>query len=246
MKNIKKITTLLLALVMMLMMSEAAFALDKDANGGDFVFDGNELSWDESSGSIAEALKDLQPGDTISIKINYYNQGSKETNWYLRNDVLESLEDASSAEGGGYSYKLTNHGETGDLEIFDSDAVGGDDNYEPGGIAKGLHGATDATKMEDFFFIDTVPAGGGGTTELIVGLDGESQANAYENTAGELQLEYAVEEIEGEDVIRYIRKNVDTGDTTNMWLPLIAFISALILLLLAVFSYKKDRKDGEA
>jgi len=246
MKNIKKITTLLLALVMMLMMSQAVFAQDRTANGGDFVFDGDELAWDESSGSIQEALEGLQPGDTVKIRINYYNDSSKKTEWYLRNEVIQSLEDLSSAEGGGYSYELTNHGETGELPIFNSNAVGGDDTYEPSGIAKGLHGATDATEMQDFFYIDEVPANGGGYTELTVGLDGESQANDYEETLAELELEYAVEVIEPEDTIRYIRRKVDTGDRTNLWLPIVAFITALILLILAVFSYKKDRKDGEA
>ena len=245
MKKMKKITTLLLALVMMLMMSQAAFAQDRTANGGDFVFDGDELSWDTSSGSIREALSGLQPGDTVKIKINYTNDSDKETDWYLRNEVLKTLEDASSAAGGGYSYKLTNHGKTGTMEIFDSKAVGGSDAYEPSGIAKGLKAATDATEMEDFFYIDTLGAGDGGYTELVVGLDGESQANVYENTAAELQLEYAVEIAEGEDVIKYVHRKVDTGDMTNIMLPVAVFAGALVLLVLAVLSYRKDRKDGD-
>ena len=245
MKKMRKITTLLLALVMMLMMSQAVFAQDRNAGGGDFVFDGTDLTWDNSSGSIQEALTGLQPGDTVKIRINYENSSSEETDWYLRNEVLKTLEDASSAAGGGYSYKLTNHGATGTLEIFDSSAVGGDDAYEPGGIAKGLKAATEATDMADFFYIDTLNAGGSGYTELTVGLDGESQANVYENTLAELQLEYAVEVAETEDVINYIHTNVDTGDTTNIILPVTVFFGALLLFVLAVLSYRKDRKDGE-
>ena len=245
MKKMRKIITLLLTLVMMLMMSQAAFAQDRNANGGDFVFDGSELDWDYTSGTINEALAGLQPGDTVKIRINYQNDSSEKTDWYLRNEVLRTLEDASSAAGGGYSYKLTNYGATGTLEIFDSDAVGGDDNYEPGGIAKGLKAATDATEMEDFFYIDTLAANGSGYTVLEVGLDGESQANVYENTAAELELEYAVEVQEEEITYKYVRRKVDTGDSTNLVLPVIAFTGALGLLVLAVLSYRKDRKDGD-
>ena len=245
MKKMRKIITLLLTLVMMLMMSQAAFAQDRNANGGDFVFDGSELDGDYTSGTIDEALAGLQPGDTVKIRINYQNDSSEKTDWYLRNEVLRTLEDASSAAGGGYSYKLTNYGATGTLEIFDSDAVGGDDNYEPGGIAKGLKAATDATEMEDFFYIDTLAANGSGYTVLEVGLDGESQANVYENTAAELELEYAVEVQEEEITYKYVRRKVDTGDSTNLVLPVIAFTGALALLVLAVLSYRKDRKDGD-
>ncbi|MBQ6440000.1 MAG: hypothetical protein IJJ06_07635 [Mogibacterium sp.] len=245
MKKMRKITTVLLALIMMVMMSQAAFAQDRTANGGDFIFDGTDLSWDEASGSIEEALSGLQPGDKVTIKISYQNDSDEKTDWYLRNEVLETLEDASNASGGGYSYKLTNHGKTGTLDIFDSNAVGGSDAYEPGGIAKGLKAATDATEMEDFFYIDTLEADEGGYTELTVGLDGESQANVYENTAAELQLEYAVEVEETEDVYKYIRKKVDTGDMTNIMLPAAVFAGALVLLVLTVLSYRKDRKDGE-
>ena len=245
MKRMKKITTVLLTLVMILMMGQAAFAQDRTANGGDFVFDGDELAWDEASGSIQEALRGLQPGDTVKIRINYKNESGEKTDWYLRNEVLKTLEDASNAAGGGYSYKLTNHGATGTLEIFDSKAVGGSDAYEPSGIAKGLKAATDATEMEDFFYIDTLEADGSGYTELTVGLDGESQANVYENTAAELQLEYAVEVDQGEDVYKYIHRKVDTGDTTNIMLTAGIFVGALVLLVLAVLSYRRDRKDGE-
>ena len=245
MKKMRKITTILLTLVMMLMMSQAAFAQDRTANGGDFIFDGTDLSWDESSGSIEEALSGLQPGDTVTIKISYKNDSDEKTDWYLRNEVLKTLEDASRAAGGGYSYKLTNHGKTGTMDIFDSDAVGGSDRYEPSGIAKGLKAATDATEMEDFFYIDTLKANEGGYTELVVGLDGESQANVYENTAAELQLEYAVELEETEDVYKYIHKKVDTGDMTNLMIPAAVFTGALLLLVPTVLSYRKDRKDGE-
>lgn len=245
MKTMKKMTTVLLTLMMILMMSQAGFAQDRTANGGDFVFDGEELAWDEASGSIEEALRGLQPGDTVKIRINYKNDSGEKTDWYLRNEVLKTLEDASSAAGGGYSYKLTNHGKTGTMDIFDSSAVGGSDNYEPSGIAKGLKAATDATEMEDFFYIDTLEADEGGYTELTVGLDGESQANVYENTAAELQLEYAVEVDQGEDVYKYIHKKVDTGDTTNIMLTAGIFVGALLLLILAVLSYRRDRKDGE-
>ena len=48
-----------------------------------------------------------------------------------------------------------------------------------------------------------------------------------------------------EDTYKHVTKKVYTGDTTNLILPVAAFLGALILLILAVRSYRKDRKDGD-
>lgn len=245
MKKMRKITTLLLALACLLMMSQAAFAQDKTAQGGTFVFNGNDIVWQNGSGSISEALNDLEPGDTIKIEVIYKNESSESTEWYLRNEVLKSLEEAG-ASGGGYSYKLVNNGVTGNLNIFNSEAVGGDDTYEPSGIAKGLKSATNAT--QEFFYIDTVPAGKSGKTVLEVGLDGESQANIYQNKDGKLELQYAVEFTgNGETIYKHVPgKGVKTGDYTDILTPVMVGLVALLLLILTFISAKRDnRKDGE-
>ena len=227
----------MLALMTVLMMSQAAFAV----SGGTFTFDGNDIVNSAADDDIDAKIKDLEPGDSVSFTFNYKNSSSEETEWYLSNEVVRTLEEAiaNGDNEGGYTYKLVNDGYSEDMTIFDSEAVGGD--YTPDGIPEGLKGATDAT--EEYIHIDKVPAGKGGTTTLTVTLDPESQANSYMASNGQLRISYAVETIENETVYKY--KKVDTGDRTNLLLPVITFTGALALLVLAVLSYRKDRKDGE-
>ena len=240
MKRMTKITTLLLALITVLMMSQAAFAETSKASGGTYTFDGSEIT--QSGGDIKDAISGLQPGDSVEIEFVYENDTDDETEWYLRNEVLESLKSAAE-DSGGYTYKLTNYGKTGTLDIFDSNAVGGSEAYEPDGIAKGLLGATDAT--DEFFHIDTLSKGQSGRTVLTVGFDGESQGNAYENSDAVVEVQYAVELVTGETVYKHVKRTVRTGDDTNIVLPLAVLIAGVILLALAAWSRRRDRKDGE-
>lgn len=237
MKRMTKITTLLLALMMVLAMSQSVFA----ASGGTYTFDGSQIT--QSGGDIKDAISGLQPGDSVDIEFVYENDSDDSTEWYLRNEVLDSLKDATE-DNGGYTYKLTNYGKTGTTEIFDSNAVGGDENYEPDGIAKGLLGATDAT--DEFFHIDTLAKGQSGRTVLTVGFDGESQGNAYENSNAVVEIQYAVElSATGETIYEHTSRTVRTGDDTNIVLPLAVFLGGLLLLVLAFVSRRKERKDGE-
>jgi hypothetical protein len=240
MKRMSKITTLLLALMTVLMMSQAAFAV----SGGTFTYNGSDIKNSKADSSIDEQIANLQPGDSVTFTFTYENKGDAETSWYLENKVVKTLEE-DGAENGGYSYKLINYGvKEGTVTIFDSDAVAGEDSENPDSDDEGLKAATNAT--EDWLYIDTLQPGESGRTELTVALDGESQANSYESTSGQLRIAYGVEETPEappKDKIKY--RYVNTGDTTNIILPAAVFLGSLILFVLAVKSFRKDRKDGD-
>jgi hypothetical protein len=243
MKRINKITTLLLALMTVLMMSQAAFAETYD--GGTFSYNGSSISNSKANASIDQAISNLEPGDSITFTFTYKNNSDVSTEWYLENQVIKTLEESSKdAKDGGYTYELINNGKKeGRVVIFSSKAVAGKAEQNPDKSDQGLKSATNATG--DWLYIDTLAAGQSGTTTLTVALDGESQANNYQTTNGQLRIAYGVEDTAvGEDIIKH-RKGVDTGDTTNLILPAAAFIGAAILLILAILSYRKDRKDGE-
>jgi hypothetical protein len=242
MKRMRKITTLLLALMTVLMMSQAAFA--ETVNGGTFSFDGSEISNSDADFSIDEAISNMEPGDSVTFNFEYTNDSDEETEWYLENQIVKTLEEMGG-ENGGYTYKLINHGAAeGTVTIFDSEAVAGADDQNPDTADKGLKSATNAT--EDWLYIDTLKAGQSGSTELTVALDGESQANSYQATDGQLRIAYAVETIEGETIYKHVPgKRVDTGDMTNLMTPILMFIGAAVLLVLTIFSFRKDRKDGD-
>jgi len=237
MKKMTRIMTLLLALMTILVMSQAAFALDSTLEGGTYTYDGDEITTD-NPGAIQEALSGMEPGDSVTINQTYVNESDNNTEWYLRNEVLDAFEKAS--EEGGYTYILT----SGGVEIFNSDQVGGTDAPDASDKV-GLKLATDATG--EWIHIDSLGPGESGETTLYVALDGESQANVYQSTDSVIELQYAVEDEELEDVIKHVPgKGVNTGDSTNMLLPIMVFLGAALLLVLALVSYRKDkRKDGE-
>ena len=60
------------------------------------------------------------------------NSDSTDTDWYMTNEVIQTLEDAqSSAEGGAYEYKLTYVGsDNAEKVLYDSSTVGGEDVYK--------------------------------------------------------------------------------------------------------------------
>jgi hypothetical protein len=240
MKKMSKITTLLLTLITVLMMSQAAFAESTPVNGGTYTFNGSAIV---TSGvtSLEASLKGLEPGDSITITQTYVNSSDEETEWYIRNEILDTLE-SSKDMNGGYTYKLVSGGQT----LFDSEAVGGRDSESDEQGLKQLNDAiTGENAGEKWIHIDTLKSGAKGTTTLTVALDGESQANIYQGTNGKLDIQYAVEETAKEGETIYKTKAVDTGDTTSLILPIAAFLGAAVLLVLAIMSYRKDRKDGE-
>lgn len=234
MKTIRKITVLLLALTMIFMMSQAAMAETYD--GGTFSYDGSKITNSQAAKTIDEAIAGLQPGDEMTFTFTYKNDSKVSTEWYLENTIIKALEDGG-AKNGGYTYELVNNGKKeGKVVIFSSKAVAGQDSD------KGLKTATDATG--EWFYIDTLPPGQSGTTTLTVALDGESQANSYQNMNGQLRIVYGVEDTAvGEDIIKHV--TVKTGDETNIVLPVAMFAGAVLLLIFALLSGKKDRKDGK-
>lgn len=240
MKRIKKITVLLLALMMTLAMAQIAMAETYD--GGTYSYNGSTITNSKANAAIDKEIAGLQPGDEMTFTFTYKNDSDQSTEWYLENTVVKTLEEQSSAANGGYTYELINNGKKeGKVTIFSSSAVAGDENADPDKKNTGLKSATDATG--DWLYIDTLAAGQSGTTTLKVALDGESQANNYETTNGQLRINYAVAETPEEDVVVY--KTVNTGDETNIALMAAIFLGALALLILAFLSYRKDRKDGE-
>lgn len=233
----KIMIVLTLTLAVLLAMSTFSFAETNTVDGGKYVFDGDTISTD-GSGSISETISNMEPGDSVTINLTYTNDTDDTTDWYMKSDVIKTLEDSSTATGGGYTFILTNVGPGGQrTEIFNSDAVGGDDTEA--GI--GLHQAEDAT--EDWFFIQELKGKKSGNTELYVALEGESQANVYQGTDANIDITYAVEvQTEGEDIYRHV--GTKTGDNTSILLPLVVFLTALLLLAIGIISYRKDRKGG--
>lgn len=137
-----------------------------------------------------DVLDHMQPGDSAEFSVMIQNSSDAVTDWYMTNQVLKSLEDASkTASGGAYSYMLTYTDSQGQVEtLYNSETVGGE-NYASN--LEGLHEATNA--LDSFFYLDTLEYGESSMVRLYVLLDGETQGNDYQDTLAQIQMNFAVE-----------------------------------------------------
>ncbi len=232
------------------------------------AFDGSKMNSNFSSSEMAEEIYSIQPGDSMELKVDLKNSGGKDTDWYMTNKVLATLEDSQqTASGGAYSYRLSYVSPEGTEDVlFDSGSIGGEGSS--GGAGEGLHQATGS--LEDYFFLDTLSNGQDGSVYLKVKLDGESQGNDYQDTLARLQMNFAVEEVErgtvtvtvtptpitvtntvrrvlDQDSPRAITAPVKTSDPTQI-LPycLAALAAGVALLVLAIVKMKRrDTGDSE-
>lgn len=221
----------------------------------------NKMDTDYTAADLNAAVYSMQPGDSMVITLNLKNANASASNWYMKNEIIQSLEETAgaNASGGAYEYELTYVDPDGATEIlFTSTTVGG----ETTGDRVGLHGATSG--LEDYFYLDTLENGQKGVITLRVELDGETQGNNYQNTLASLQMQFAVdttvaydrtvtqvvEEGPGDDPGAGDNGNggsrtniVKTGDESNLT-PYIfaAAVSGILLLILAIYGVKERRK----
>ncbi len=234
-------------------------------------FTGDKLESSFTSEGFADEIKDLQPGDSVLIKIAVKNSSGKDTNWYVSNEVLRSLEDGSPANGGAYTYRLAWERGGEENVLFNSETVGGENEQAE---RQGLYEATSG--LEDSFYLDTLKSGEAGEISLRVALDGETQGNDYQNTLARLRLNLAVEETDGNNGGNngngngggngedgnggdgngggnngggrenggrfYTPGGAQTGDPAQlMLLSVTALVSGLALMILLVVYQRKDR-----
>lgn len=255
----KKILCLVMAAVMTAGTSIPAFAEHIQGDKSWVVdFDGNKMNSSFDSSEISSEVYKLLPGDSIELQVGVKNSGSEETDWYMTNEIIQSLEESQSvAEGGAYTYNLTyvDHSNQSTV-LYSSETVGGEGSSQAG---EGLHQATDS--LEEYFYLDRLSQGQSGTVRLTVALDGETQGNAYQDTLAKLQMNFAVEKVQnpveyrtGETttltrrVRNVVRTSPRTGDTTNILaFCAVALVSGLVLLFLGVRMIRKSRgnRKGE-
>ena len=253
MKNFRKTCILALALITAIAMTGiSASALSQSVDGSCY-FDGSDIVSDFDSGEVATTISNLQPGDDVTFTVEYSNQSEDSTDWYMSNEVLQTLEKANaskkvegtqSAENGGYTYELVAVDKNGNENVlFSNNEVGGE--AKPAGM-EGLEQATNA--LDEWFFIQTLGKGESGTIRLNVAFEGETEVNDYMDTDGEVMIKFAVELTpkgvsKDKSKKKYDGKGVSTGDQTNLMPWIIAMLAAgLFLLLLALRSRRKDNE----
>lgn len=181
------------SLALLLAVPMTAAAEDRQgASGWQVSFDGKKMESNFTSGGMNDEVNAMQPGDSVELTITLKNDFGGSANWYMKNEVLQSLEDAGDAAGGAYDYLLTYTDAAGETStLYSSEKFGGEGRI--GGV--GLHGAT--TTLEDYFFLEQMGSNSSGTVKLKVALDGETLVNDYQNTLARLQMDFATELVSG-------------------------------------------------
>ena len=219
----------------------------KDLSGTVTFTKNEEMDYNDPDKKLLGNIADMQPGDSTTIQMRVVNDFSKPTNWYLSNEVVQSLQEADAERtlGGGYEYRLTDEGPTGSRTLYESKSLGG----------QGQAGLMEAAEgLEDYVFLDTLNNNQSGVVSLEIALDGETQGNDYQETMAEVAMQFATEvsdtepKREADRVIHTTKKNriVNTSTLTNRlpWL-LVSGISGALLLILALFGIKERKKEED-
>ena len=197
--------------------------------------------------SWADDIGRLEPGDDITFMVNLKHEHPTTCDWYMSNEVIKSLEEGV-AEGSAYSYKLTYTDPGGESKtLYDSDKVGGDNT-------EGLVDATNA--LDEFFFLDSLKQDDAASVQLKVGLDGETEGNAYFDTLAQLKMKFAVElnntpttsssSNPPTSSSSQPRTPVQTGDDTNLFPFFVAMaVSGALLMALAIYSIRQRKRDKD-
>lgn len=216
-------------------------------------FDGKKMNSSFNTSDVNAAVYKLLPGDSMELQIGIENTSREKTDWYMTNEIIQSLEESqNAAEGGAYTYRLTyvNH-ENKETVLYSSEKVGGEGS---GAAGEGLEQATGA--MEDYFYLDRLGEGEAGKVYLTVSLDGETQGNGYQDTLAKLQINFAVEKVTADVVYKpgdpvkitetkkLFKSRPKTGDETRVIaVCAVTLVSGLILLFLGMKAIHKNRRD---
>jgi len=218
-------------------------------------FDGKKMNSNFNSAEMTEDILNIQPGDSITLQVNLKNNSEKKADWYMTNEVLQTLEDSNaSAEGGAYTYILTYHDPAGEETVLYSSEVIGGENIDAG-KDEGLHQAT--AGLEDYFYLDRLLVEESAYISLYVQLDGETQGNAYQDTLARLQMNFAVEKVNDETITEYVTQTINktetvvisnvvkTGDESPVVLFSVLLLGCGILLFVLALKVMQNRRGEE-
>ena len=215
--------------------------------------EGGVLKDDFPAEEWADDLKGLQPGDDVTFTVTLRQEFAEDSDWYMSNEVLKTLEKGAQAAdnpyvNSGYEYELTYTNPAGKTRtIYRSASIGGGEGQDPDGLLE----ATDA--LDEFFFLDTLKKGQTAHVDLHIVLDGETEQNAYFDTLAQVKMKFAVETTTtGSNKTGATtgkspgRGAVQTGDPNDLFPYYVAMlVSGLLLLLLAGDTVRRRRKRAQ-
>lgn len=240
----KRWIALSLAGVLALVSSVTTLAEDrKGASGWQVSFDGSKITNNFSKSDMDDEIYAMEPGDSVELTISLKNSFNGQADWYMRNQVLETLEKSAEIAGGAYDYLLTYKDASGaTTTLYSSEKFGGEGRYN--GV--GLKGAT--TTLDEYFYLDRLGKEDTGVVKLKVALDGETLVNSYQSTLAVLQMDFATELVKSGTSTQTPGRNreiIKTGDQSQIMLYiLLALGSGLLLLMLAFLRMRREKEES--
>lgn len=251
----KRLKEICFAAVLILTLSSSIAVLAEDrqgASGWQVSFDGKKMESNFTSADMSNEAGLMQPGDSVEFTITLKNSYDGKTEWYMKNEVLQSLEDAGNATGGAYDYLLTYTDTKGQTTtLYSSEKFGGEGRI--GGI--GLHGVE--STLQNYFYLDQLGNGDTGVVKLKVALDGETLVNDYQSTLAKLQMDFAAElaadsssrdssNTPGDSSrTRTDRNAVKTGDDTKIVRYLVMMLASGVVLFVGAVLLLRRQKEEE-
>ena len=239
----KRWIALSLAGVLALVSSVTTLAEDrKGASGWQVSFDGSKITNNFSKSDMDDEIYAMEPGDSVELTISLKNSFNGQADWYMRNQVLETLEKSAEIAGGAYDYLLTYKDASGaTTTLYSSEKFGGEGRYN--GV--GLKGAT--TTLDEYFYLDRLGKEDTGVVKLKVALDGETLVNSYQSTLAVLQMDFATELVKSGTSTQIPGRNreiIKTGDQSQIMLYILLTLgSGLLLLMLAFLRMRREKEE---
>ncbi len=226
----KRWIALSLAGVLALVSSVTTLAEDrKGASGWQVSFDGSKITNNFSKSDMDDEIYAMEPGDSVELTISLKNSFNGQADWYMRNQVLETLEKSAEIAGGAYDYLLTYKDASGaTTTLYSSEKFGGEGRYN--GV--GLKGAT--TTLDEYFYLDCL-----GKEDTLV--------NSYQSTLAVLQMDFATELVKSGTSTQTPGRNreiIKTGDQSQIMLYILLTLgSGLLLLMLAFLRMRREKEE---
>ena len=227
------------SLILSLLLAAAAPATGFAAESGEVAYTGDALVCTGQMSGFSSILPGVEASDTLLLE----NKSGTTANFYMKTDVLNTLEKAGAA-GAGYTVRLTcKSGETTSV-LYGYDPatgettgalVGGRDSQE----LKELN-----SQLEGYRLVATLEAGEQAEVTLSLLPDAASLGNPYQASEGLIQFTFQAAEVtpQTETVVNRVPgKTIFTGDYAPIFLLAAAAFIALPLLIIL----KKKHREEE-
>lgn len=248
----KRISSLMVALLLAVCFALGAFAADATSN---VSYTGKELR--VNNGEIS--FSDLLPGTSRSQDIILTNDSDKPADFYMDMRVLKALED-NAASGTVYTMGLRVATDAGTSYIYGKDAAG---NTVGGTGSKGMYELNSdldtltASAAGNWMNVARLEPGKKATVSFSIAIDGTATSNDYQSQLGQIQFAFRAADVENvvvtvertetkvQTVVRTIVRNVQTGDNAPILLLSMVMLIGIVLFVVLLVRRKKHSMQSE-